>query len=182
MNREEALKLVSEYVKNRNSIKHMIAAGAVMGALAKRFDQDEKEWELVGLLHDIDMEITEKMEDHGREGSLILEREGFSGKIRDAVLAHNPATGKKPETLMEKAIYCTDPLTGLIVASVLVLPNKKIADLNTASVVKRFKEKSFAKGANREVISSCSEIGLSLEEFIQIALVAMKGVSAELEL
>jgi putative nucleotidyltransferase with HDIG domain len=185
MKRDDALKLVKSYVKNENSRKHMIAVEAVMRSLAEKFGEDKNRWGLVGLLHDIDMELVEYGTDperHGEEGARILRREGLDPDITEAVRAHNPATGKTPETLMEKAIYCTDPITGLIVASTLVLPSRKISDLNVKSVVKRFKEKSFARGANRDTILSSSEIGIELEEFIEIALRAMQEISEELGL
>ncbi len=185
MNREEALDLIQEYVKNKNSIKHMLAVEAVMCALAEKFNEDGDIWAMAGLVHDIDMEIVDYLnepEKHADKGSEILTEKGFDKGIIEAVKAHNEATGKKAETLMEKSIFCADPLTGLIVASTLVLPSKKLSDLSADSVLKRFKEKAFAKGANREIILKCSEIGLSLEEFIEIGLNAMKKISDDLEL
>ncbi len=185
MNREDALILIRKYVKNVNSIKHMMATEAIMRALAKRFNEDEELWGLTGLLHDIDMEIVDYVIEpskHGKEGAEILKEEGINKEIVEAVKAHNPATGKKAETMMEKAIYCSDPLTGLIVASTLVLPSRKISDLNASSVMNRYKEKSFARGADRDIIASSSEMGISLEEFIEIGLEAMKKIDKELGL
>ncbi len=185
MNRKEALSLINQYVKNKNSIKHMLAVEAVMRSLARKFDENEDLWGIVGLVHDVDMETVDyenEPQRHGIEGANILEKEGVGQEILEAVKAHNKATGKNSETLMEKAIFCADPLTGLIVAGVLVLPSKKIADLTLESVLKRFKEKAFAKGANREIIGQCSEIGLDLKEFVEIGLKAMQEISDELEL
>ncbi len=185
MEREKALNLIKEHVKNKNSIKHMLAVEAVMKALAKKFNENEGEWALTGILHDIDMEIVDYIEnpsEHGKKGAEIMKKNNISQKIIDATLAHNEETGKTRDTLLQKAIYCTDPLTGLIVASTLVLPEKKIKNLSSSSVLKRFKEGSFAKGANREIINSCKEIGLELEEFISIGLSAMQEISEELEL
>jgi len=185
MDREQALQLVRQHVKNNNSVKHMLATEAIMRALANKFGEDEETWGLSGLVHDIDMEIVDyqkQPEKHGLVGAEILEKNGFPEEIREAVKAHNPATGKKRESQLEKSIYCVDPLTGLIVASALVLPSKKLADLKATSVLKRFKEKSFARGANREIIATCSEIGLSLAEFIEIGLEAMQKISNDLEL
>jgi uncharacterized protein len=185
MDREKALTLIKSYVKNKNSIKHMLAVEAVMRSLAKRFNEDQDLWGLVGLVHDIDMEIVDyrnNPELHGKKGVEILKKEGFSEKVTNAVLAHNKETGKSRDTLLEKSIYCVDPLTGLIVASVLVLESKKIKDLSPSSVLKRFKEKSFAKGADREVISACSEIGMTLEEFVEEGVQAMQKIEKELEL
>ena len=185
MNRGEALKLIHQYVKNENSLKHMLATEAIMKALAKHFGENEEIWGLVGLLHDLDMEIVDykkNPEKQGVVGAEMLEKMGVDKVITEAIKAHNEATGKVRESRIEKAIFCTDPLTGLIVAATLVLPSKKLADLTPQSVLNRFKEKSFAKGANRQIIASCSEIGLSLEEFVKIGLEAMQGISNQLGL
>jgi len=185
MNREEALQLVKEKIKNENSIKHCLATEAIMKAVAEHFKEDVELWSMVGLVHDLDMELVdyvESPEKHGIVTAEILQEKGFDSVIVEAVKAHNPVNGKNPETKLEKAIYCVDPLTGLIVASTLVIPSKKLADVSANNVLNRFKEKSFARGANREIISSCSEIGLSLEEFVSIGLKAMQGISNDLGL
>ncbi len=183
--REKALSLVKNYVKNKNSIKHMLALEAIMRALARKFNEDENLWGIAGLVHDIDMEIVDYENDpekHGKVGAEILKKEGFEEEIINATLAHNKETKKGRDSLFEKAIYCSDPLTGLIVASALVLPSKKLDDLSVDSVVRRYKEKSFARGADREIVAECKEIGLSLEEFIEIGLLAMREISEDLEL
>jgi len=185
MERQEALNLLHEYVKNENSIKHMLATEAIMRALAKHFNEDENVWGLAGLLHDIDMEIVDYRqtpEKQGAVGAEMLEKMGVDKIITNAIRAHNEATGKSRDNLIEKAIYCTDPLTGLIVAGTLVLPTKRMADLSPPSVMNRFGEKSFARGVRREAIATCPEIGLTLEEFIKIGLGAMQGIAAELGL
>lgn len=185
MDKNKALLLVRQYVKNENSIKHMIAVGAVMRALAEKFGENKDLWELAGILHDIDMEIVDYRNNpdyHGKKGAEILKENGAKEEIIAAALAHNKDTGKERNTLLEKSIYATDPLTGLIVASVLVLPEKKIADLTSKSVLKRYKEKAFAKGADRDIIATCSEIGLDLEEFINIGLTSMQEISDEIDL
>jgi predicted hydrolase (HD superfamily) len=120
---------------------------------------------------------------HSIVGAEILEKEGCDKEIVEAVKTHNEAHSIVPESKMAKAIYCVDPLTGLIVASTLVLPSKKIADLTAENVINRFGEKSFAKGANREIIARCEELlGLNLEQFVQICLKAMNKISNELGL
>jgi len=185
MKREEAHALIREHVKNENSVKHMLAVEAVMRALARRLEEDEEKWGLAGLLHDIDMETVDHRTDpqrHGIEGARILEEKGVEEDIVEAVKAHNEATGKERNTLMEKAIYAADPLTGLIIASVLVLPNKKLEELSVDSVMKRFKEKDFARGADRDTISSCEELGIPLEEFVKIGLRAMREINEDLGL
>ena len=133
MTREEALNLVRQYVKSENSIKHMLATEAIMKALAKRFNEDEETWSLAGLLHDMDMELVDwktEPEKQGAVGADMLEKMGVDTIITNAIRAHNEATGKTRDNLIEKAIYAVDCLTGLIVASVLVLPTKKLADFD----------------------------------------------------
>ena len=183
MDREEALESIRENVENENLIKHMMATEAIMIALAQRFGEDEAEWGLAGLLHDIDVELTEgDMTTHSKLGADLARDLGAGEAIAEAILTHNETHGIAPRTKMEKALYCVDPLTGLITAAVLVRPDKKIANLEVKSVKKRFKVKSFAAGASREQIAKCSEIGLELDEFIAIGVEAMQGIAPELEL
>lgn len=119
---------------------------------------------------------------HSLVGGQILEKLGLNQEIVDAVKAHNEIHGLPRQTKMAKALFCSDPMTGLIVAATLVLPNKKIADLTTENILNRFKEKSFARGANREIISTCLEIDLSLEDFVRISLLAMQKIAKDLGL
>ncbi len=185
MSREDILEKIKEYVKNGNSIKHMLAVEAVMCSLARKFGEDEDRWGIAGLVHDIDMEkvdYIENPEEHGKVAAQMLKEMGFEEDIINTVLAHNEKTGKRRETMMEKAIYASDPLTGLIVASTLVTPDKKIKNLSVESVLKRFKENSFAKGANRNIILSCTDMGIDLEQFISIGLSAMQDISSDLGL
>lgn len=183
MTREEGLKLVQEKIKNENLIKHCLAVEACMRALARHFGENEEQWSLAGLLHDIDYEETKNDPDkHSILGVEMLEKLGLDKEICEAVKTHNERHGIKPESKMAKALYSVDPLTGLIVASVLVLPSKKIADLTAENVLNRFKEKSFARGANREIINKCSEINLTLEQFTETCLKAMQGIAEDLGL
>ena len=183
MNRQEALESIKENVANENLIKHMIATEAIMRALARRIGGDEEEWGLVGLLHDIDIELTEgDMTSHSQLGADLARDLGAGEAVANAILCHNEQHGIFPETPMEKALFCADPLTGLITAAVLVRPDKKIAGLEASSVRKRFKEKSFAAGASREQIARCADIGLDLDEFIAIGVEAMKKIAPQLGL
>jgi len=183
MNRQEAMESIRDNVENANLIKHMLATEAIMRALAKRLGEDENEWGLAGLLHDIDVELTEgDMGSHSKLGADLARDLGASEAIANAILCHNYAHGIAPETSLEKALFCADPLTGLITAAVLVRPDKKIETLEAKSVRKRFKEKSFAAGANREQIARCADIGLELDEFIAIGVEAMKGIAPQLGL
>jgi len=183
MNRETALSLVKEKIQNQNLIKHSLAVEACMKALARHFNEDEGKWCLSGLLHDIDYEETkDRAEQHSFLGAERLEELGLDKEIVGAVKTHNEIHGLLPQTLMGKALFALDPLTGLIVAATLVLPSRKIKDLEAENVLNRFKEKAFARGANREIIKKCSDINLSLEEFVKITLAAMQGISDQLGL
>jgi putative nucleotidyltransferase with HDIG domain len=184
MQREEALNLLKSKIQSRNLIKHSLAVEAVMVALANHFNQNPEKWSLAGLLHDIDYEETkEKPLEHSLVGAKMLEELGVDKEICQAVKVHNEAHGILPETLIEKALYVVDPLTGLIVAATLVLPSKKITDLTPKNVLNRFGEKSFARGANREIMKKCEDLlGLSLEKFVEIGLESMQKIAADLEL
>ncbi len=183
MTREEALDSVKANVENPNLVKHMLATEAIMRALARRFGEDEEEWGLTGLLHDIDFELTEgDMKTHSKLGADLARELGASEAMAHAILCHNEAHGIPLATKLDKALFCADPLTGLITAAALVRPDKKLAGLEAKSVLKRFKEKSFAAGASREQISRCSEIGLELNEFVQLGLEAMQGIADDLGL
>ena len=183
MEREEALGLVKQEVKNKNLIKHMLAVEAVMRRLAAELGQDEELWALAGLLHDLDYDKTvDRPEQHGLLGAEILEEMGLPEELVRAVKAHNPALGVARESLMDKALFAADPVTGLLVAAALVHPQKKLAAVDLDFVLNRFKEKSFARGANREQIESCSELDLSLEQFLALSLEAMQAAAADLGL
>ena len=183
MNRHEALESIKANVDNENLIKHMLATEAIMRALAKRFGEDENEWGLTGLLHDIDVELTEgDMQSHSKMGADLARELGASDAMAQAILCHNAAHGISPETKMDKALFCADPLTGLITAAAMVRPDKELANLEVRSVRKRFKEKGFAAGAKREQIAKCSEIGLELDDFIALGLGAMQGIAPTLGL
>jgi len=171
MNREEALQAVRQNIKNENLVKHMLATEAIMRALAKRFGENEEEWGLSGLLHDIDLElIADDMTIHSKRSAEMAKQLGASDAVCHAILCHNGRHGEPFQTMMDKALFCADPLTGLITAGALVRPEKKLAFVEAKSIRKRFKEKSFAAGANREHIAKCSDIGLELDDFIALGL------------
>ena len=183
MTKEEAFNLVKEKIKNQNLIKHSLAVEVCMKGLAVHFKEDEEKWGISGLLHDIDYEETKDDANlHSVKGAEFLEKIGLDKEIYQAVKTHNEAHGILPDSLLGKSLFCVDPLTGLIVAATLVLPSKKIKDLTSESVLNRFGEKSFARGAKRDVILKCSEINLSLEEFVKICLNAMQQISSQLNL
>ena len=180
MTREEAIKILEENLENKNMIKHCLASGAVMWGLAKRLGEDEKEWEIAGLLHDADAEKTPPE----RQGATVGEwvRGKVSEEVIQAMAAHNPSTGTVCQSEMDWALFAGEKLTGLIVATTLVLPSKKLADVTTEMVLRRFQEPRFAKGAKRENILECEKLELSLEEFVDICLKVMQKISKDLGL
>jgi putative nucleotidyltransferase with HDIG domain len=183
MKREDVLAAVRTSVKNENLVRHMLATEALMRALAHQFGENEDEWGMTGLMHDIDVETTEgDMSRHSKEGADLVRQMGGTETMAHAVLTHNEAHGVPLESRLDKALVCADPLTGLITAAALVRPDKKLAGVEAKSVRKRFKEKSFAAGANREQIATCSALGLDLDTFIATGLTAMQGIAGELGL
>jgi uncharacterized protein len=184
MTKPEALQLIRQHVKNENLVKHMIAAGAIMRALAKKFGEDEDKWELAGLLHDIDWEETqETIELHSIKSKEYLTEEGIDPEVVQAIYVHNHVHGIEPQTLLEKALYSAEELTGLIVAAALVQPSKKLADVNTESILKKFKQPSFAAGVNREIVlKSEAMLGINLSDLVKLELHAMQAIAAELGL
>jgi putative nucleotidyltransferase with HDIG domain len=182
LDRDEILGSIYGNVQDKNMIKHMLATEAIMQALARKLGEDENEWGITGLIHDIDMELVEgDMSSHSRLGADIAKELGASEAMIHAILCHNEAHGVPRETKLDKALFCADPLSGLIIAAALVRPDK-LNGLTTKSVMKRFREKSFAAGVNREQVAQCQEIGLELEEFIGLGIEAMKGSASELGL
>ncbi|MFU2158474.1 MAG: HD domain-containing protein [Caldisericum exile] len=181
MEREKIRELLKSKL-NENLYKHSLAVESVMREIAKLFNEDEEKFGIAGLVHDIDLDTTkDKPHLHSIVGSEYLKSLGFDEDIVLAVKKHNPIHGLKRETLLEKALYAADPLTGLITACALV-KGKKLENVDEEFVLKRFKEKRFAEGANREQIESCKEFGLSLEQFVELGLKAMKGINKDLGL
>ena len=182
LNRDEILDSIHGNVQDRNLIKHMLATEAIMRALARKLGEDEEEWRLTGLIHDIDMELVEgDMSSHSRLSADIAQELGAGSAMTHAILCHNEAHGVSRETKLDKALFCADPLSGLITAAALVRPDK-LSGLTSKSVMKRFREKSFAAGVSREQVALCQKIGLELEEFMTLGIEAMQGIASELGL
>ncbi len=153
-----------------------------MRSLSKKLGENEEEWGITGLIHDIDVELVEgDMSSHSKLGADIAQELGASETMAHAILCHNEAHGIARETKLDKALFCANPLSELITAAALVCPDK-LSGLTTKSVMKIFGEESFASGVNREQVAQCQEIGLGLEEFISLGLAAMKEIALELEL
>ena len=181
MDREQALEIVRQHLKNKNLVKHSLAVEACMRALARRLSQDVEKWGLAGILHDLDYEITEKSPElHTTETVKILKEMDMDPEIIQAIQAHAGQVSCQSE--MDWAIFSIDPLTGLIIAATLMHPNRKLKDVDPGFVKRRYKEKSFARGAKREDIEQIRNIGLDLDEFISICLEAMQGIDKELGL
>ncbi len=164
-----------------NLIKHILAVEASCRRLAEHFGEDPEFWGMAGLLHDLDYELT--VNDPARHTRLTAEwlrEKQFDEGIIHAVMAHAEAV--TPESKLDWAIYSIDPTTGLIVAAALMHPSKKLANLDVPFIMKRYKEKRFAAGARREAIAACSNLGLTLEEFMGLVLEGMQRISSELGL
>ncbi len=184
MNRDDALKIVREFVKNENLVRHMLAVEAAMAAYANKFGEDEEKYRIVGLLHDFDWEIHPTLDGHPQKGSEILRARGVSEEIIRAILAHAPHTGTSRDSKIEKAIFAVDELTGLITTTALVRPSKKIADVEVKSIKKKWKDKGFAAGVNREEVEQGTrELGVDLwEEHVPTVLKAMQSIADDLGL
>ncbi len=184
MKRDQSLELLKQYVKNENMIKHCLAAEAVMAALADRLGHDREKWALAGLLHDLDVEITNAdLNIHGRETVRILREHSVNEEVIDAIRLHNEQSqADRRSSVFHHALAAGETITGLIIATALVYPDKKLASVKPSSVIKRMKEKAFARSVNRDIIRECEKVGLSLEEFVAVALKAMQGISDQLGL
>lgn len=183
MQREKALELVKQYVSNKNLLNHMLACEVIMRTLAKYFNEDEEKWGLLGLVHDIDYEFTQDDPfEHGLAGARILQKEGVDEDICYAVSCHDDMSGVIRKSRMDKALFCADALTSLIVSSALIKKEKKLENIDLDFLRKRFDDKGFARGASRVQIAACREINLTLDEFINLGLKAMQEISEKLGL
>ncbi len=187
MTRDEAYKLVNDWTKNKNLVKHMLAVEAEMRALAKHFGEDEDLWGIAGLVHDADYEkVSEDLQKHSLVTIKELEKRGADQQIIDAVAAHVWKWNKdapEPKNEMEWSLYTCDELSGFIIACALVRPDKKLSSLTVDSVMKKWPQKSFAAGVHRDQIELCeSRLHIPLPEFVKIALTAMQGIHSDLGL
>jgi putative nucleotidyltransferase with HDIG domain len=183
MERSQALSIVKEYVKNQNLINHMLSVEAAMVFYAHKFGEDENLWSLTGLLHDFDWEIHPTLEQHPMDGEPILRERNVPEAVIRAVLSHADHTGVPRETRMEKALYACDEITGLVTAVALVRPSRSLYDLSASSVKKKWKDKAFAAGANRdEILQAAEEFGIALWEHTDNVIAAMRQIAPELGL
>jgi putative nucleotidyltransferase with HDIG domain len=184
MNRPEALELLHQYIKNENLRKHCLASEAVLRAAARHLGEDEDKWGLTGLLHDLDVEmVNADPKVHGLETARILVEKGFPADAIEAIKLHNDeATGLPRTTVFHHVLSAGETITGLITATALVYPDKKVASVKPKSIKKRMKEKHFAASVDRDKIRECEKAGIPLDDFILLSLEAMCGISDELGL
>ena len=181
MERQEAYTLAKSRFSNKNLFKHVLAVEAVMRGLAEHYNEDVEKWGLAGLLHDLDYEETAKTpERHTLVTEELLQPYELGDDIINAIKCHNNLAPR--ESKMDKAIYVADPVTGLIVAATLMHPSKKLKEVDVPFILRRYKEKAFARGVDRDQLAKCTDLGLTLEEFIGIALQSMQKIDKDLGL
>jgi putative nucleotidyltransferase with HDIG domain len=186
--REETLALVHEYTASDSLRKHMLAVEAAMRAYAAKFGEDPERWGLTGLVHDFDYErfpnaAHSPTEEHPSEGVRILRARGWPEDILEAILGHGNYTGVSRVTLLAKALYAVDELTGLVTATALVRPSRSVHEVDARSVRKKMKDKAFARGVNRdEVVAGAADLGVDLDEHIEFVIGAMRGCADSLGL
>ncbi|MDP2948898.1 MAG: HDIG domain-containing protein [Chloroflexota bacterium] len=183
MNRDDAWALLCEYTQSQGLRKHGLAVEAAMRAYARHYGEDEEKWAIVGLLHDFDYEIHPTADKHPVEGAKILRERGYPEDIVYAVMCHADHLGLERKTLMDKAIYAVDELTGLITAVALVKPSKSLDEVDARSVRKKMKDKAFARSVNRDdIVKGAQDLGVDLDEHIALVIEAMKEIAGELGL
>ena len=191
MDRDTAYRIVTEHVKNRGLINHMLAVEAAMRAYAAKYGGDPDYWGLAGLLHDYDWEIHPTLEAHPKEGIPLLAAAGAPEPVLQAILAHNEeATGVARKAAIDFALLACDEVTGLVIAAALVRPSKDVREVELKSIQKRWKERSFAAGVDRPHVESatadfsaaCFAGGLDLWQHVANVLAAMQGAAAMLDL
>ena len=181
--REEALLLLKKYNKNEGLIKHALAVEAVMRYCARKRGMNEEEWGIIGLIHDLDYE--QFPEQHCRKTEEILTSENWPAEYIRAAISHGwgICTDVEPESELEKVLYAVDELTGLVAATALVRPSKSVMDMKAKSVRKKWKDKCFAAGVNRDVIAKGAEmLGMELGELISDVIMGMRDVADQIGL
>jgi putative nucleotidyltransferase with HDIG domain len=178
MKSEEALQEVRKNISNDKIVLHVIAVAKIMKALARRLGRDEELWEVTGLLHDIDYEKTkDEPSKHGLEAEKMLGNRVPPEVVR-AIKAHNfERTGVPPESDLDKALITADAVSGLVIATALVMPNKRLAEVSVNTLKRKFKQKDFARNVDRNKILFCEQIGLSLDEFLELSLYYISYIS-----
>lgn len=188
ISREDALRLVEEYNQDSQDIIHFLESEAIMRELATRLGEDVKYWGMLGLLHDIDWGITKQdSREHLTKAHEILDRAGFDNKFIQIVLSHGYGwdcaglKDRRREEKVEHALAAAETVTGLIHAYAL-MRGRKVSDMNVSGLKKKFKDKKFAAGVNRDIILECEKIGIALDEFMQISIDALKKIANDVGL
>ena len=181
--RDQAFQLLKKYLRDEKLIKHSLAVEAIMRELAVKLRKDENLWGLTGLLHDLDYEYTHKEpEKHASMAADMLEGL-LPEKALNAIRSHNyKHSGQIPTSPIDKGLIASDAVSGLIIATALVMPSKKLADVSVESLNNKFYDKSFAKGCNRNRIELCQDAGIDLDAFLVVSLHALKGIAEDLGL
>jgi len=175
LNRNDAWQLLTEYTKSDSLLKHAMGVEAAVRGYARAFGEDEEAWSVVALLHDFDYERWPSLDDHPYRGSEILREKGYPEWVMRAILSHADHTGVPRESRLEKTLFACDELAGFVTAASLVRPSKSILDLEAKSVVKRMKDKAFARAVKREDLRAGAELlGLPLEEHIANVIAFMR--------
>lgn len=181
MNREQAWAIVCEFVSNEGLRRHMLAVSVCMEAYARKLGEDAEKWAVVGMLHDFDWEIHPQLPDHPTKGEAILIERGVSEEIRRAILSHADFTGVPRVSSLEKALFACDELAGFLTAVAYVKPTRSIFEVEPKGVLKKMKDKGFARAVNREDITKgAAELGVDIEQHIQFCIDAMKERAEEL--
>src|SRR4051795_4762143 len=181
MTREEAWSVVCEFVKSESLRRHMLGVEACLAAYADKFAEDRELWAVTALLHDFDWEIHPAAPDHPMKGEAILKERGVDEAIRRAILSHANYSGVPRESVLERALYACDELSGFLTACACVKPGKSIQEVDVSSVKRKLKDKALARTVNREdIFEGAKELGVPLEEHIAFCIEAMKAKAAEL--
>lgn len=183
MDRDAALAVVEEHAKSESLRKHLLAVEECMRAYARRYEGDEEVWAIAGLVHDFDWEVCPTPDAHPTFGADILRSRGFSEEIVRAVLSHGNHTGIVRESLMEKALFACDELSGFVTAVALVRPSKSLSDTTIGSVKRKMKDKRFAASVSRDdIVQGAEELGVDLDGHIQFVIDALRPVAETLGL
>ncbi len=184
MTRGDAWAILTEHTSSPNLLKHMLAVEAVMRAYARRFGDNEETWALAGLLHDLDYEQHPSQEaGHPFVGATLLRERGLDEAVCRAILSHADYSGVSRVSRMEKTLYAADELAGFVIAVALVRPSRSLSDVDVSSVVKKMKDKAFARGVRREdIVRGAEELGIPLEEHIGVVIQALREIAPQLGL
>ena len=181
--RDEAVELLTKYLRNEKLIKHSLAVEAIMREMAQTLHEDEELWGLTGLLHDMDYEYTKEEPERHTQITADMLTDIIPEAGINAIKAHNyKHTGQLPTTALDRALIAADAVSGLVIATSLVVPSKKLADVKPETLIKKFKDKSFAPGCNRKRIELCMDTGFEIDMFLALSLKALQSIADKLNM